>query len=283
MGNTSRAGGLGRREILSGLLEKNRSRTRAQTAFTMATVRMSKCASSRTQQRIKHRGILRAASTRRHLVTKASGNGSGTSVVEAKKERKASPLQKGGTLEGDKALGKDPAAATKAKNLGSDLSEAFADARWVNGTWDISQFSGADGNTDWDAVIDAEMERRRILEANPSPSSLKDKVLFDTSIIPWWAWVKRFHLPEAEKMNGRAAMVGYFSALVIDGLTGTGIWDQQNSGFGKLLLNVTVIAILVIRNTKDIKKFQGLFDEATFYDEQWNASWEGVERPEEDE
>lgn len=198
-------------------------------------------------------------------------------------ERKASPLQKGGTLEGDKALGKDPAAATKAKNLGSDLSEAFADARWVNGTWDISQFSGADGNTDWDAVIDAEMERRRILEANPSPSSLKDKVLFDTSIIPWWAWVKRFHLPEAEKMNGRAAMVGYFSALVIDGLTGTGIWDQQNSGFGKLLLNVTVIAILVIRNTKDIKKFQGLFDEATFYDEQWNASWEGVERPEEDE
>ena len=64
-------------------------------------------------------------------------------------ERKASPLQKGGTLEGDKALGKDPAAATKAKNLGSDLSEAFTDARWVDGTWDISQFSGADGNTDW--------------------------------------------------------------------------------------------------------------------------------------
>lgn len=54
----------------------------------MATVRMSKCASSRTQQRIKHRGILRAASTRRHLVTKASGNGSGTSVVEAKKVRR---------------------------------------------------------------------------------------------------------------------------------------------------------------------------------------------------
>ena len=86
--NTSRAGGQGRREILSGLLEKNRSRTRAQTAFTMATVRMSKCASSRTQQRIKHRGILRAASTRRHLVTKASGNGSGTTVVEAKKVRR---------------------------------------------------------------------------------------------------------------------------------------------------------------------------------------------------
>ena len=127
------------------------------------------------------------------------------------------------------------------------------------------------------------MERRRILEENPQASSLVDTVEFDTAIIPWWAWVKRFHLPEAEKMNGRAAMVGYFSALVIDGLTGTGIWDQQNSGFGKLLLNVTVIAILVIRNTKDIKKFQGLFDEATFYDEQWNASWEGVERPEEDE
>ena len=23
-----------------------------------------------------------------------------------------------------------------------------------------------------------------------------------------WAWVRRFHLPEAEKLNGRAAMVG---------------------------------------------------------------------------
>ena len=181
----------------------------------------------------------------------------------------------------------DPAGATKAKlnkKLGAAVREAaFKDERWVNQTWDLSQFSGSDGNTDWDAVIDAEMERRRILEENPSPSSLKEKVLFDTAIIPWWAWVRRFHLPEAEKINGRAAMVGYFMALVIDGLTGTGIWDQQNSFLGKVALNVAVIGIMFIGSTSDLDKLKGLWEEATFYDEQWNKSWEGVERPEDDE
>lgn len=180
----------------------------------------------------------------------------------------------------------DPAGATKAKlnkKLGTASESTFEDERWVNQTWDLSQFSGSDGNTDWDAVIDAEMERRRILEENPSPSSLKEKVLFDTAIIPWWAWVRRFHLPEAEKINGRAAMVGYFMALVIDGLTGTGIWDQQNSFLGKVALNVAVIGIMFIGSTSDLGKLKGLWEEATFYDEQWNKSWEGVERPEDDE
>ena len=32
----------------------------------------------------------------------------------------------------------------------------FADARWVDGTWDLAQFKSANGETDWDAVIDAE-------------------------------------------------------------------------------------------------------------------------------
>ena len=30
----------------------------------------------------------------------------------------------------------------------------FQDARWVGGTWDLKQFE-KDGNTNWDAVIDA--------------------------------------------------------------------------------------------------------------------------------
>uniref|UniRef100_A0A7S3E358 Uncharacterized protein n=1 Tax=Chloropicon laureae TaxID=464258 RepID=A0A7S3E358_9CHLO len=246
----------------------------------MATVRVSRGVSSRTST---NQRAVRGLSTRRVVAPRADG-GNGTTTTVAKKERKASPLQQGGTLSGEKALGKDPAKATKAKNLGSDLSETFSDSRWVAGTWDLSQFAGADGNTDWDAVIDAEMERRRVLEANPSPSSLKEKVLFDTSIIPWWAWVRRFHLPEAEKMNGRAAMVGYFAALVIDGLTGTGLWDQQNSFLGKVALNVTVIGILLFRNVADLDKFKGLWSEATFYDEQWNATWpEGkVPSPEEE-
>ncbi len=44
---------------------------------------------------------------------------------------------------------------------------------------------GADGKTDWDAVIDAEMERRRLLENSPIPSTNDDPVVFDTSEIPW--------------------------------------------------------------------------------------------------
>lgn len=45
---------------------------------------------------------------------------------------------------------------------------------------------GADGKTDWDAVIDAEMERRRLLENSPIPSTNDDPVVFDTSEIPWY-------------------------------------------------------------------------------------------------
>lgn len=45
-------------------------------------------------------------------------------------------------------------------------------------------------------VIDAEMARRKLLEDSPIPSTNEDPVFFDTAQIPWWAWVKRFHLPE---------------------------------------------------------------------------------------
>lgn len=42
----------------------------------------------------------------------------------------------------------------------------------------------------------AEMARRKLLEDSPIPSTNEEPVLFDTSEIPWWAWVRRFHLPE---------------------------------------------------------------------------------------
>jgi hypothetical protein len=103
----------------------------------------------------------------------------------------------------------------------------FKDPRWVNGTWDFKQFAKADGVTDWDAVIDAEMARRRLLENTPIPSRNEDPVNFDTSMVPWWAWVKRFHLPEAEKLNGRAAMVGYLLAGLVDMASGAGLVEQQ--------------------------------------------------------
>lgn len=47
-----------------------------------------------------------------------------------------------------------------------------------------------------------EARRRKWLQDNPESSSNEDPVVFDTSIIPWWAWIKRYHLPEAELLNG---------------------------------------------------------------------------------
>lgn len=90
-------------------------------------------------------------------------------------------------------------------------------------------------------------------------------------------------LLQAEKLNGRAAMVGYFMALFVDQLTGYGLLDQQNSFLGKVLLHITVFAVLLVRSTADLDKYKNLFDEATFYDKQWNATWDGVTRPSETE
>jgi len=45
-------------------------------------------------------------------------------------------------------------------------------------------------------VIDAEMQRRKLLEDTPIDSIYGAPVNFDTQSIPWWAWVRRFHLPE---------------------------------------------------------------------------------------
>ena len=191
------------------------------------------------------------------------------------KERKASPLEAGGTLEGKEALGKDAAVSTikksdsaSASGSSSSSSSYWSDDRWVKGRWDYNQFKNEKGETDWDAVLDAEVVRRKALEENPSPSMLEDPVEFDTSEVPWWVWVRRYHLPEAELVNGRAAMVGYFLGYVVDALTGHGLVDQTSGFLGKTLIFATVLGVIIVRNTDDIKKFQGLADEATFYDKQ---------------
>ncbi|XP_009789569.1 light-harvesting complex-like protein 3 isotype 1, chloroplastic [Nicotiana sylvestris] len=148
----------------------------------------------------------------------------------------------------------------------------FQDSRWVSGTWDLKKFE-KDGKIHWDSVIDAEVRRRKWLEDNPESSSNEDPVLFDTSIIPWWAWMKRFHLPEAERLNGRAAMVGFFMAYFVDSLTGIGLVDQMGNFFCKTLLFVAVAGVLLIRKNEDIETIKKLVEETTFYDKQWQASW----------
>lgn len=40
-----------------------------------------------------------------------------------------------------------------------------------------------------------------MLEESPIPSTREEPVLFDTAEIPWWAWVRRFHLPEVRHQH----------------------------------------------------------------------------------
>ncbi|KAL5724056.1 hypothetical protein ACHQM5_007366 [Ranunculus cassubicifolius] len=148
----------------------------------------------------------------------------------------------------------------------------YENPKWVGGTWDLKQFN-KDGKTDWDAVIDAEVRRRKWLEMNPESSNNDEPVVFDTSIIPWWSWVKRFHLPEAEKLNGRAAMIGFFMAYFVDSLTGVGLVDQMGNFFCKTLLFVSVLGVLFIRKNEDVENLKNLFNETTLYDKQWQATW----------
>ncbi|KAL3619435.1 hypothetical protein CASFOL_037005 [Castilleja foliolosa] len=153
-----------------------------------------------------------------------------------------------------------------------ELASSFKDSRWVAGTWDLKQFA-KNGSTNWDAVIDAEVKRRKWMEDNPQSSSNVEPIVFDTSIIPWWAWTKRFHLPEAELLNGRAAMIGFFMAYFVDSLTGVGLVDQMGNFFCKTLLFVAVAGVLLIRKNEDVETIKKLVEETTFYDKQWQATW----------
>ncbi|OMP07600.1 Chlorophyll A-B binding protein [Corchorus olitorius] len=197
-------------------------------------------------------------------------NGAGVSAsVTAVEDPK--PKQKEPVLEKviEESAGPNGAATTPEVEV---LSK-FEDPKWIGGTWDLKQFQ-KDGSTNWDAVIDAEVKRRKWLQDNPETTSNDDPVVFDTSIIPWWAWMKRFHLPEAELLNGRAAMVGFFMAYFVDSLTGVGLVDQMGNFFCKTLLFVAVAGVLLIRKNEDFDTIKKLIEETTFYDKQWQATWQ---------
>ncbi|VVB08225.1 unnamed protein product [Arabis nemorensis] len=181
--------------------------------------------------------------------------------VPVKSPAESSSASENGIVKGEKSDSTTTATAIK-----------FEDAKWVNGTWDLKKFE-KDGKTDWDSVIVAEAKRRKWLEDNPETTTNDEPVLFDTSIIPWWAWMKRYHLPEAELLNGRAAMIGFFMAYFVDSLTGVGLVDQMGNFFCKTLLFVAVAGVLFIRKNEDLDKLKNLFDETTLYDKQWQAAW----------
>ncbi|CAI0449709.1 unnamed protein product [Linum tenue] len=152
----------------------------------------------------------------------------------------------------------------------------FVDERWKKGTWDLNMFV-ADGKMDWDCLITAEAKRRKHLELFPEATRNEEPVVFRSSIIPWWAWLKRSYLPEAELLNGRAAMIGFFTAYAVDGLTGMGLVGQTGNWVCKTGLLVTIVGVILLRRSGDLEKLRKLADEATFYDKQWRASWEQEE------
>jgi len=149
----------------------------------------------------------------------------------------------------------------------------FQNPKWKNGTWDVQQFS-KNGRVDWDAVMDAEVQRRKCLEDNPEPSSKEEPVIFHTYMIPWWVWAKRFYLPEAELLSGRAAMIGFFMAYLVESLTGVGLVDQLDSVLGKFFLLITLAGVILIRRNEDVPKLKQFVKEWTLYDDQWQATWQ---------
>lgn len=229
--------------------------------------------------------LITRPSKRIHLLTRAtSDNGAGVvtssattnTVAPSVTNEKAAP--EGSSSSSSELPAKDNGVAGPAPTAAASeevvvVVSKFEDPRWVNGTWDIKQFAKGE-TTDWDAVIDAEARRRKWLEQNPESSSNESPVVFDTSIIPWWAWIKKFHLPEAELLNGRAAMVGFFMAYFVDSLTGVGLVDQMGNFFCKTLLFVAVMGVLLVRKNEDLENLKKLFEESTFYDKQWQATWQ---------
>lgn len=192
-------------------------------------------------------------------------------------ERKPSPLEVGGTKDGSQALGK--AVAKKARGLVVDGD--FSDERWVKGTWDLNQFKKADGETDWDAVIDAEVIRRKWVEDRPEGSSNDDPVFFNLNQVPFPVWVKRFHFPEAEEINGRAAMVGFLMCYLWDMVSGEDMIATMDHFWFKILMVGTFGFCGFVRKFEDLDELKKLLDEATFYDGQWQATWkEGQPLPE---
>lgn len=74
-------------------------------------------------------------------------------------------------------------------------------------------------------------------------------------------------------------MIGFFMGYVVDSLTGVGLVDQTSSFFGKLLLFISVLGVLFIRKNEDVDTLKQLVQEWTFYDKQWQATWQEDQAP----
>jgi hypothetical protein len=65
-----------------------------------------------------------------------------------------------------------------------------------------------------------------------------------------------------------------WSAYFVDSLTGGGLVDQMGNFFCKTLLLVAVAGVLLVRKNEDLDSLKKVIDESTFYDNQWQATWQ---------
>ena len=63
-------------------------------------------------------------------------------------------------------------------------------------------------------------------------------------------------------------------AYLVDALTGLFVVGQTGNFICKVGLFVTVISVILLRWIEDFENLKKLADEATFYDKQWQASWQ---------
>ena len=63
-------------------------------------------------------------------------------------------------------------------------------------------------------------------------------------------------------------------AYFVDSLIGVSLVDQMGNFFCKTLLFIAVAGVLLIRKNEDIETLKKLIDETTFYDKQWQATWQ---------
>ena len=75
-------------------------------------------------------------------------------------------------------------------------------------------------------------------------------------------------------LPGRAAMVGFFMAYLVDALTGLDVVGQTGNLICKAGLLVTVMGVIFFRRAQDFDSLRKLADEATLYDKQWQSSWQ---------
>jgi hypothetical protein len=144
--------------------------------------------------------------------------------------------------------------------------------------------------------------RRKWLEGYPEATTTDDAVVSDTSIIlPWWAWMKRFHLPEAENLNGQSqapsichsvqplvrrqthfcvqvqtqfSLSIYVYMQVVLPWSASSWFDGCGACWPNGQLFLQNVAVLLVRKNEDLGSLKKVIDESTFYDKQWQATWQ---------